>query len=298
LTASALERELESKYDVPVVACNVEEMEEEELLGVLQKILFEFPLTEISVEIPRWLQSLPVENKRVEKLLAELKELAPSLAKMKDCFRLQSLFSDSEEYLSPNGLSMDLGKGRVGIFVGTTEKLFFDAVSDECGEGISGDYELLKYVRELADSKRNYDRIKSAFESAEQSGYGMVEPIEEELSLEEPKLIKKSAGYGVKFKAGAPCYHVLKVDVTGEINPIVGTKQQGEEFVAEAVEAYESGTDKVWQTNIFGKTLKELVMDELMGKTNAMPMEVRKKMRRTVTRIVNEGKGGVICILL
>ena len=133
---------------------------------------------------------------------------------------------------------------------------------------------------------------------AEKTGYGMVMPTTDELALAEPKLIKKSAGYGVKFRANAPGYHVVKIDVTGEVNPIIGTKQQGEEFVKDAVESYEAGTNEVWQTNIFGKTLKELVLDELTGKMTAMSPEIRKKMRRTVTRIVNEGKGGVICILL
>jgi len=296
--AMGLKTELEEKYGVPVVAVNVEEMEENEFLGVLQKILFEFPLTEIAVRLPRWLQSMPEENKSVAELISALKAVAPSLVKMKDCFLLENLFTDSEYYLPPAEISMDLGRGRVEVFIGGTQKLFYGTISDECGESIADDLELLEYVRSLADAKRNYDRIKSAFESAEKSGYGLVEPIETELSLEEPKLVKKGSGYGVKFKACAPGYHVLRVDVTGEVNPIVGTKQQGEEFVAEAVADYSSGTDKIWQTNIFGKTLKELVTDELNGKMRAMPMEVRKKMRRTVTRIVNEGKGGVICILL
>lgn len=296
--SGGLKTELEEKYDVPVVAINVENMEEGEFLALLQKILFEFPLTQVDVKLPKWLQSLPETHKRVETLLTAVKKLAPSLVKMKDCFLLEELFQESEDFLSPDKVVMDLGKGKVEVFIGATEKLFYDTLSDECGEKISDDYALLNFVRALADSKRSYDKIKTAFLSAESSGYGMVMPIAEEFTLEKPKLVKKNAGYGVKFKANAPCYHVLKVDVTGEISPIIGTKQQGEDFVATAVESYDKGTDEVWETNIFGKSLKELVEVELTGKMNAMPVEVRKKMRRTVTRIVNEGKGGVICILL
>ncbi len=298
-TASgALKEELEKKYDVPVVAMNVEKMDEGEFLSVLQKILFEFPLAEIDVQIPKWLQSLPEENKRVESLLCALKKIAPSLVKMKDCFLLENLFTEEDDFLSPKEISMDLGRGRVEVFIDATEKLFFEALSDECGENICDEYGLLNFARSLSEAKRGYDKFKEAFETAEKTGYGMVMPSTDELALAEPKLIKKSAGYGVKFKANAPGYHVVKIDVTGEVNPIIGTKQQGEDFVKEAVESYEAGTDEVWKTNIFGKTLKELVLDELTGKMTAMSPEIRKKMRRTVTRIVNEGKGGVICILL
>lgn len=296
--ASALKEELEMKYGVPVFAANVERMDENDFLELLRRILFEFPVLEIDVNLPKWLQSLPEENKRVEALLNTLKKIAPMLVKMKDCFALETLFSEEDGFISPKEIVMDLGRGRVEIYIDTSEKLFYDALSEECGEELGSDFELFKFVRSLSGAKRNYDKIKDAFESAEKSGYGMVTPIETELALDEPKLVKKSAGYGVKFKASAPAYHVVKIDVTGEVNPIVGTKQQGEEFIKEALESYQAGTDKVWQTNIFGKSLKELVMDELTGKTSAMPIEIRKKLRRTMMRVVNEGKGGIICILL
>ena len=293
-----LKEELEKKYDVPVVALNAEQMDEGDFLALLQKILFEFPLTEIEVRIPKWLQSLPEENGRVGALLAALKKIAPSLVKMKDCFLLENLFSDGDDFISPKEISMDLGRGRVEVFIDATEKSFFEAIGDECGEKIEGDYALFNFVRSLTEAKRGYDKFKEAFEEAEKTGYGMVTPLADELSLAEPKLTKKSAGYGVKFKANATGYHVVKIDVTGEVNPIIGTKQQGEDFVKEALQSYEAGTNEVWQTNIFGKTLKELVLDELTGKMTATSPEIRKKMRRTLTRIVNEGKGGVICILL
>ncbi len=298
IDAMDLKDELEKKYDVPVVALNVEKMKEDEFLALLGKILFEFPVLQVDVKIPKWLQSLPQENKRIDALKCSLQKIAPSLVKMKDCFLLENLFEDGDGFVSPKEILMDLGKGRVEVFVDTTEKFFFETLSEECGESIDDGYKLFGYVCSLSESKRHYDKIKTAFETAEKSGYGMVAPTESELLLAEPKLVKKSAGYGVKFRASAPAYHVVKIDVTGEVNPIVGTKQQGEEFVKEALESYEAGTEKVWQTNIFGKSLKELVMDELNGKTTAMPIEIRKKLRRTMMRVVNEGKGGIICILL
>ena len=297
-SCEGLRAELEEKYAVPVLAVNVEKMEETDFLSLMQKILFEFPLTELEINLPKWLQSLPKEHKRVESLIFVLKREAPRLSKMKDCLLLEELFSAEEDFLSPKEIDMDLGKGRARISIDVKEKLFYETLSDECGENLSEAFELFSYVRSLSQAKRSYDKVKEALEMAEKTGYGVVEPLESELELDEPKLIKKSAGYGVRFKANAPGYHIVKVNVTGEVSPIIGTKQQGEEFVGTAVENYASGGGEVWETNIFGKSLKELVMDELSGKMNATSPEVRRKMRRTITRIVNEGKGGVICILL
>ncbi|MBQ2701946.1 MAG: stage IV sporulation protein A, partial [Clostridia bacterium] len=141
------------------------------------------------------------------------------------------------------------------------------------------------------------DKIKDAFSEAEKNGYGIVYPGEEDYTLEKPKLVKKGSGYGVRFKANASSYHIVKVDVSGLVSPIIGTKQQGEEFVEDTLKTYEEGEEQVWETNIFGKSLRSLVGDELSGKTNAMPIELRRKMRRTMTRIVNDGKGNLFCIL-
>ena len=298
LESEELRADLEEKYGVPVLAVNIEKMEEDDFLGVMQKILFEFPLVEVEVCLPKWLQSLPETHSSVAGLMTVLKEQAPKLCKMKDCFLLEDLFDETSDFLSPKELHMDLGSGRAEVFIDAKEKLFYQTLSNECGEDLSDSFALFSYVQDLAQSKKSYDKIKSALESAEKTGYGVVEPLETELELDEPKLIKKNAGYGVKFKANAPGYHIVRVNVSGEVAPIIGTKQQGEDFVKVAVEDYGEGNGEIWQTNIFGKSLKELVMDELNGKMNATTPEVRRKMRRTITRIVNEGKGGVICILL
>ena len=297
-TAYALKLELEAKYEASVLAINVLEMEENQALDVMREILFEFPLTQLEVGIPKWLQSLPEEDKRVSKLISALKEIAPSLVKMRDVFKLEKLFTPEDGFISPQGIEMDLGRGKAEIYIDAKDCMFYEALSEECGEKIDGEYALMNYVRALAQSKKGYDKIKDAFRDAEESGYGIVQPQDAEFTLEEPRLIKRSAGYGVQFKAKAPGYHILKVDVCGEVTPIIGTKEQGETFSKEVVSGYESGDGEVWQTNIFGKTLKELVRDELTGKMNKTSPEIKRKMRRTVTRIVNEGKGGVICILL
>lgn len=297
-TQEALRASLEDKYGVPVLAVNAEKLSEPEILRILQKVLFEFPVTGIDIRLPKWVQSLPESSKVVSGLLSRLRKIAPSLVKMKDCLLLENLFGEEDAFVNPDNINMELGKGRAELSVEAREGLFYEVLSEECGENIPDDFSLMRYVKSLADSKRSYDRIREAFEEAEANGYGTVAPGEEDMSLEAPKLIRKGSGYGVNFKATAPSYHIVKVEVTGEVNPIIGTQQQGEDFVREILADYEEYPEKVWATNIFGKTLRELVSEGLEEKAGAMSPDLRKKMRRTITRIVNEGRGGVICILL
>ena len=296
-TQEDMRRALEEKYGASVVAVNVEEMGEAEILQILQKALFEFPVTSIDVKIPKWLQALPEDNVAVEGLLTSLKRATETIVKMRDCFALENMFDEDAEFLNPDEIRLDLGTGRAELAIGAKEALFYEVLSSACGEDVRDDLQLMKFVRDLAEVKRDYNKVKGAFAEAEKNGYGIVYPTAEEYDLEKPQLVKKGAGYGVQFRASATSYHIVKVDITGSVNPIIGTKQQSEEFVSETLRSYDEGRDKVWETNIFGKSLKALVGDELSGKTNAMPVELRRKMRRAVTRIVNEGKGNVICIL-
>ena len=293
---AALKETLENKYKAPVVALNVEEMGEEEICEVLRKTLFEFPVMRIDVHMPKWLQALPEGNGKVNGLLSAVKEAAGGIVTMRDCLTLENLFEAESGFINPEEIYMDLGKGRVELHIGAKPSLFYETISEACGENLTDDLALMKYVQTLSDAKRDYDKIKDAFREAENNGYGIVYPTEAEYRLEKPQLVKKGAGYGVQFRAKAPSYHIVKVNVTGAVNPIIGTKQQGEEFVNDTLKSYQEG-DGVWETNIFGKSLRSLMGDELAGKTNAMPVELRKKMRRTVSKIVNDGKSNVLCIV-
>ncbi len=292
----ALRQTLEEKYEAPVVAVNAENMGEAEIQEILQKALFEFPVMRIDIKIPKWLQSLPEDNPSVCELLGAVKKAAGGIVKMRDCFAFESLFDGESGFVNPEEIKMDLGKGRVELFIGASERLFYQTLSAACGEALENDLQLMQYVTALSGVKRAYDKVKDALSDAEEKGYGIVYPGEADYTLEKPKLVKKSAGYGVQFRANAPSYHIVRVNVTGAVNPIIGTKQQGEEFVEDTLKAYEAG-DGVWETNIFGKSLRSLVGDELSGKTDSMPAELRKKMRRTISKIVNDGKSNVLCIL-
>ena len=294
---NALRASMEEKYGVPVLAVNIETMGEKELLEILQKALFEFPLTSIDVKLPRWVQALPESSSAVETALSALKKIAPSIIKMRDCFALETLFEEGADFLNPDEIKMDLGKGRAEITLQPAENLFYRVLSETSGVNLSDDLELMQFVCELAEIKRSYDKVKDALAEADKNGYGIVYPTQEDYRLEEPQLIKKSAGYGVQFKANASSYHIVKVDIAGSVSPIIGTKQQGEEFVDESKRSYGEDGDAVWETNIFGKSLRALVGDELASKNNAMPVDLRRKMRRVMTRIVNEGKNNIFCLL-
>ncbi len=295
--AAALRETLEKKYEAPVVALNVEKMSEEDIKVLLQKTLFEFPVLRIDVKFPRWLQSLSAENATVAGVLEKIKERANGVLRMRDCFSMEALFDAESDFINPDEIYMDLGSGRVEFSISSKEDLFYRVLSAECGEDIPDDLALMRYVVGVCGVKHVFDKVKDALEEADEKGYGIVYPTEKEYSLEKPQLVKKSAGYGVQFKASASSYHIVKVDVHGQVSPIIGTKQQGEDFVADTLKVYDEGQEKVWETNIFGKSLRSLVSDELAGKSDGMPVELRRKVRRAVSKIVNDGKGNLICFV-
>ncbi|MBO5480788.1 MAG: stage IV sporulation protein A [Clostridia bacterium] len=288
---------LEEKYAAPVVAVNVEKMTETELVAILQKALFEFPVTRIDVCLPDWLRSLPETHWAVAECIAAIKSVVPSIKTMRDCFTLQTLFDGESNYCNPDEIRMELGTGSAEITINAKTELFYGVLSKECGEELGNDLQLLRYVRQLSSMKESFEKLETALAQAQEKGYGIVEPTQREYRLQKPKLVKRSAGYGVQFKADAPSYHIIKVDVKGEISPIIGTKQQSEEFVDETLRAYENDDNGVWETNIFGKSLRALVKDELEGKGGAVPSELRKKLQKTASRIVNEGKSNLFCFL-
>ena len=281
-------REIQEKYGVPVAPLDGENFP-------LGKLLMEFSIERVDIQFPSWIKSLHRESDLVSSLIKKLKGVAPRLKKMRDANILEECFIEDESFIV-KGIEGDMS-GIITLILETKEGLFYDVLSRECKEDLSSNDKLMAYVVALSRSKGHYEKIEKAFESAKEYGYGIVLPSVEEMNLEEPKLVKKGSSYGVKFKGVSPSYHVIKVDVAGEVVPIVGAKEQGEEFVKESMERYETDQDALWTTNLFGKTLRELLDGELYKKGD-FENEAKKKLRRALERVINEGKGGVICILL
>ena len=297
-SAAALCDELEEKYGASAVCVSAVDMSAHDVGAIMEKVLMEFPLYSFNVDIPEWMRVLPENNAIIAGLIKRVKDLSGQMRKMKD----YAVFDDGftgDEYFNPSELQeIRLGEGVSDYKLTCKNGLYFKVLSDECGEEIKDDCDLFSFVKEFSQSRRKFDKIKDALEQAESGGYGIVMPTTDEMNLEEPVLVKQGGRYGVKLKASAPSLHIMKVDVATEVSPIVGTEKQGEDLINFIMNKFEDNPSGIWETNMFGKSLQDLVGEGVAGKINAMPKDAQNKMRRTATRIVNENKGGLICILL
>ncbi len=289
---------LEEKYGAPVLAVNIEAMTADDLLNVLERILYEFPVLSVDIDIPDWMRVLDADAPIISELLAGVRSVAPKICKMSDCALLDTLFAESNRLLPPDSLGIDAATGKAHCHISPKEGAFYEVLAEQCGEDIKDDFSLMSYCSRLSEAKKLYERIGQAFADAQEFGYGIVPPLDSEMSLSEPTVTKKSGRVGVNLKADAPSYHIIRVDVQGEVRPALGNEEQSEAFARQLSEGMETEPARAWDTNMFGRTLKDMLGEELLQKNRAMGETVRKKMRKTVTRIVNEGKGGVICILL
>ena len=289
---------LEEKYGVAVALVNVLKMTADDISDIMEKILLEFPMQSFNISMPKWMQTLSADSPLISRLLTETKKASEEMFKMKDFSKITELFSDDEEY-EPIALSeLNLAGGIGEYSVQVKDGVFYKELSSECGEEIADEYGLFKFVKDFSASKRKFIKIKDALSDAEENGYGVVLPSFDEMNLEEPVLVKQGGRFGVKLKASAPSLHIMKVDVSTEVSPIVGTEKQGEDLINFIMNKFEDNPAGIWETNMFGKSLCDLVKEGMAGKINAMPKDAQNKMRKTMTRIVNENKGGLICILL
>jgi len=293
-----LQLALEEKYDVPVVPTDVLNMDIGDIHSLLERVLFEFPMREMRIEMPKWMQALPSDHYLISEILGTLRGAVMQTEKMRDYPTLMATFDESTNIKSLSVGEVLLGQGAVEYNIEVKPELFYKVLGTECGCEIKGDYHLISLMRELMIAKREYDRISAALESVRSTGYGVVSPSMDEMMLEEPEIVKQGGRFGVKLKASAPSLHMMKVDITTEISPIVGTEKQSEELVKYLMSEFENDPKRIWESNIFGKSLHELVKEGLSNKLLRMPEDAQQKMQGTLERIINEGGGGLICILL
>ena len=289
---------LKDKYNVPVLAMDVTNMQEEDIEDLFQNILQEFPIYSLRVKMPGWLQALPYEDSIIQEIIEESKRLLENSLKIGEVNSAQTIFENSPNFEEIIISEINMGDGTIYVEIKPRQDLFYKVLSIQCGQQLTDDFQLVAYIKQLAYAKTEFDKLKEALIQVEQNGYGVVSPKMEEMRLEEPELVKQGSRYGVRLKASAPSLHIMKVDVQTEISPIVGTEQQGEDLVKYLLKEFESNPKGIWETNMFGKSLHSLVNEGLNKKIVQMPLEAQKKMRKTLSRIVNEGKGGIICILL
>ncbi len=297
-SAVALKADLERKYDAPVLLKNVAKLNEDDITEILETILLEFAVTVVNFDLPRWVQALPLDNDVVKELLERVRAASEKITKMRDYEHIDALFEGSSYWQEPSSIKLDAGTGTVQVALSPKEDVFFKVASEECGVEMSDSFDLLSCLKKLTKDRDKIDKIRSAMEQVDAFGYGVVLPTMDEMELEEPEILRQGQQYGVKLKAHAPSLHIMKVDVQTEVSPLVGSEQQSKDLVDSMLADFESDKQAIWNTNIFGRTLSDMVADGISNKLRVIPTDAEQKLRKTLGRIVNEGRGGVICILL
>lgn len=293
----ALAEELQEQYGRTVVPINCLEVTAEKLDEVLQKLLYEFPIREIAVTMPPWVTMLEPGHWLQSAVYGALLEMASKARKMGDVSR-RNLQIDCEYSTEATLIGMDLATGTVHLRLGIAQDIFYKILGEQTGLDIVDEASLLPCIVELARAKRAYEKLKGALAQVEATGYGIVMPGLDELKLEEPEIVRQGGQYGVRLSASAPSLHIMRAVIHTELSPTVGSEEQGEELIRNLLKDFESDPGKLWSTNIFGKSLNELVNEGLQAKLLHMPQAARSRLQTTLERIINEGCDGLICILL
>ncbi len=294
----ALRADLEAQHGVPVIAVNCAELDATDIHRIIETVLFEFPLREINIHIPGWVQNLAEDHWLRRQIYGAVAEQVKDVNKIRHTRTLMERM-DALDFVKRSDIEgMDLGQGNVVMDLALPEKLFYKILGEMSGFEIDDEEKLINLMKELAHTKAEYDKVSFALHQVRECGYGIVSPGTEELTLDEPKIVKQGGRFGVKLKASAPSIHMIKADIETEVSPIVGTEKQSEELVHYLLEEFENDPKKIWESNIFGKSLYELVNEGLHNKLSRMPDEARFKLQETLQRIINEGSGGLICIIL
>ncbi len=294
----SLSNELSNKYSVPVIPINCLELTEREITELLSSVLYRFPVCQISVEIPSWVMSLDREHWLRSSLCAAVKSSSNTINCIADIGALLVGIEANEYVVSASISSIDLGNGTAVIATSLKSELFYKIIEEQTGLEVGNEQGLVSCLNELAKIKKKYDRLENALEEVEATGYGIVMPDIDELTLKEPEIVKQGGRYGVRLSASAPSIHLLKADIETEVAPVVGTESQSEELIKYLLKEFEEDPLKIWESDIFGKSLNELVNEGLRNKLCHMPADARGKIQETLEKIINEGCSGLICIIL
>ena len=294
----ALAGDLCKKYQVPVLPVSCIELNEEEIKRVLAQLLFEFPIREINVDIPKWVLSLDKDHPIKSGIIDTIKKSASKIEKIRQIQEALNEIANCEFVEFSRLVNLDLGRGQATISIAISSSLFYKVLSEKTKLNITDECSLFDCISELSLKQKEFDKIAAAYQQVQETGYGIVMPTIEELALEEPEIIKQSGKYGIRLKASAPSIHLMKVNTKTEVTPIVGSEQQSQELVSYLMKEFEENPVKIWESNIFGKSVHELVNEGLHNKLYRMPTDARGKIGETIEKIINEGCNGLICIIL
>ncbi len=295
---SELTNELEKKYSNPVIAIDCSNLTIQDINNIFSKILYEFPIDSINISYPKWISGLPDSHQLKQSLYSEIKNAFTGIKLIKEITNSVVKITKTDIITNTSLQSIDLGTGAASVMITIDEKLFYNALSEISGVLINNEADLFSIINDFASRKREYDKISYALEEVRAKGYGIVNPSIDELILEEPEMVKQGSRFGVKLRAKAPSIHMIRADIETEVSPIVGSEKQSEDLVKYLLSEFETDPKKIWSSNIFGKSLHELVNEGLHNKLYRMPDEAQMKLQETLQRIINEGGAGLICIIL
>ncbi len=290
--------QMQNKYGVCVVPVNCQNMKVDDINNILQKCLYEFPITELNINVPKWLETLPTTHWLKQSIISGIITTFESITKLCDIKKSVSCIEDNEFVKKSYIDSIFLGDGSANIEVALNDNLFYKILSETTQMNIDSEYELISTIKLLATAKKEYDKIRIAMEEVSQRGYGIVTPTIDDMILMEPELVKHGSKYGVKVKAKAQSLHLIKADIETEVSPIVGTEEQSMDLVNYLKDEMQKDNGDVWELNMFGKSMHDLVKEGLNNKLYQMPEDTPEKIQETLQKIINEGRGTMICILL
>lgn len=296
--AQNLSREIAQTYQVRCQCVNCLTLNQAQIQSILCGLLYEFPVREMRFFLPRWVDALQTTHAIKQALYEAMRRSAEHIAHISEAEPAIRSICELESVQDYSIREIDLGTGTVSCILRFPEELFYTVLSEQSGLSVENDGDLMRLLEELSSVKKEYDKISGALESVRATGYGIVMPTPEEMHLEVPEIVHKGSSYGVKLRASAPSIHMMRADIEAEISPMVGDEKQSEDLVKYLLGEYEGDTEKLWQSNIFGKSVYELVSEGLNTKLKRMPDDARMKLKQTLSRIINEGSGGLICIIL
>jgi len=293
-----LRQQLKEKYDVPILAMSVETMNEHDVLNVLRESLYEFPVLEVNVNLPSWVMVLKDDHWLKQSYEEAIESTVRNIKRLRDVSSIINEFTEYEYIEKAQISAVLMGEGIAEIDLFSPQQLYEQVLKEIVGEQITGKDHLLALMQEFTHAKREYDQIAGALQMVKQTGYGIAAPSIKDMELDEPEIIKQGARYGVRLKAVAPSIHMVKVEVESEFAPIIGTEKQSEELVKYLMQDFEEDPLSIWNSDIFGRSLSSIVREGIQAKISLMPENARYKLKETLERMINEGTGGLIAIIL
>ncbi|MDO5124894.1 MAG: stage IV sporulation protein A [Ruminococcus sp.] len=291
-------RELSERYQTTIIPVNCLELSENDIKNILTQVLYAFPVKEINIEMPSWINSLAKGHWLKDGIFTHIKQSAANLKNLREIKNCADEIGCCEHIVKSSVKSIDLGSGSAVLNVEIDSSLFYKVLGETTGLNIESDSDLMAQILRLVQIKQKYTKFAKALSEVEEKGYGIVMPSMDELTLDEPEIIKQGGKYGIRLKATAPSIHMMKATINTEVAPIVGSEKQSEELVLYMLNDFEESPQKIWESNIFGKSLHELVNEGLHAKLSKLPDDARMRLRETIERMINEGCSGLICFIL